>query len=344
MATSCETVAGAWRHQETLIREFFPKNDPALALTDDPHAADIILIGNIRSENDYEKLRANELIRRFPAKAFVVHDGDEVLRYSQGVLTSLTRSPWNLGRFRSGSYSLFHRDFKNPFIERWFAERKHASTPPPTKKYLASFFGRNCLPLRGQLLALKWTRGDIFIRDTTHHFDNFTHHPLGKGPAQEAYFNVASQSKFILCPRGNGASSIRFFEAMQLGAVPVLISDDWVLPLGPDWKKCILRIPERALDTLETTLIAHEEAAPEMGMEAQRAYEKFFDGEAYVRYLVDAARSIRATHPLIPESWFRLGWKPAVFFRKLQRRARRLLSSIPRPRADPSPPSVEQLH
>ena len=48
--------------------------------------------------------------------------------------------------------------------------------------------------------------------------------------AQEAImFNT--NSTFVLCPRGNGPSSMRLVEAMGCGAIPVLL-DDWSAPFG----------------------------------------------------------------------------------------------------------------
>lgn len=334
LISSCDTGPGAWRNQEELLRACFPHGDPGLALTEDPGEADIILLGNPRSENDWERLRRNELVRRFPAKTYAINDGDDVPRYCQSIITSLTRSRWNLGRFHSGSYFLFHPDFKNPHVERWYADRNHRPVPTPAKEYLASFSGRNCIPLRSRLLGMTWQRPDIFIRDTSQTFNAFVHHAEGKGPAQEAYFNVAIRSKFMLCPRGNGAASIRFFEAMQLGVAPVLISDDWVLPEGPDWDTCMLRIAENDLGTLEETLVRREAEAATIGAAAQEAYAKFFHGEAYVRYLVAAARSIQRRHTVIPERWFRLLWGPSIFAQKVRRRLHRMR---PAPRAAASP-------
>src|SRR5436190_22013237 len=96
LVTSCETGPDAWRHQEEMIRANFPRNDPALVLTEDPAAAEIIFVGNLRSENNYAALRRHEHVRRFPAKTYVIDDGDAIPRYCQGILTALTRSSRNL--------------------------------------------------------------------------------------------------------------------------------------------------------------------------------------------------------------------------------------------------------
>jgi hypothetical protein len=57
------------------------------------------------------------------------------------------------------------------------------------------------------------------------------------------YKNILQDSVFSLCPRGSSPSSVRFWESLQAGAIPILISDNWILPEW-DWKNTILRIPE----------------------------------------------------------------------------------------------------
>lgn len=49
----------------------------------------------------------------------------------------------------------------------------------------------------------------------------------------EAYANELKDSVFSLCPRGNGPSSMRLFESMLLGAIPVRL-DDWTMPFGQE--------------------------------------------------------------------------------------------------------------
>jgi hypothetical protein len=57
------------------------------------------------------------------------------------------------------------------------------------------------------------------------------------------YFDTLSKSRFSLCPRGSAPSSLRFWESLKCGAIPILISDDWILP-EYDWDTCIIRISE----------------------------------------------------------------------------------------------------
>jgi len=57
---------------------------------------------------------------------------------------------------------------------------------------------------------------------------------------QEAYIEAIRGAKFSICPRGISPSSYRLYESMQLGRCPVVVSDDWVPPDGPDWEEFVL--------------------------------------------------------------------------------------------------------
>lgn len=59
----------------------------------------------------------------------------------------------------------------------------------------------------------------------------------GGGPIDEAasreFQEALSRSVFALCPSGSGPNSIRLWEALGAGAIPVILSDDLVLPGDP---------------------------------------------------------------------------------------------------------------
>lgn len=80
------------------------------------------------------------------------------------------------------------------------------------KLYLASFVGRLAThTIRQQMAEVLKDRQDVFIFDGDLGTDFFV------GKLRESYI--------ALCPRGYGGSSFRFFEAMQMGVVPVLVGD-----------------------------------------------------------------------------------------------------------------------
>ena len=99
--TSCETGDGAWRQNEELLREYAAlSRDRRHALVEDPEAAEIILIGNLREEDCWARVRRNALIARYPEKCFAVCDMDMPVVLLHGVYASAEPSLWTAGRVR----------------------------------------------------------------------------------------------------------------------------------------------------------------------------------------------------------------------------------------------------
>jgi len=104
---------------------------------------------------------------------------------------------------------------------------------------------------------------------------------------QTAYWREMGQAKFILCPRGLGTSTIRLQEAMQSERVPVIIADDWIAPIGPDWDAFSVRVAERNLQEIPAILREHERDAREMGRIARAEWERFYaPGAAFTEWLM----------------------------------------------------------
>lgn len=80
----------------------------------------------------------------------------------------------------------------------------------------ASFIGGDTHPIRREL-----------VKQFTGHKDCMV--MIKKLPLKE-YCNIMARSVFALCPRGYGKSSFRIAEAIQYGAIPVYISDEFVIP------------------------------------------------------------------------------------------------------------------
>lgn len=98
----------------------------------------------------------------------------------------------------------------------------------------------------------------------------------GAQTAFDRYLGILQRSAFVVCPRGAGASSIRIFEAMQAGKCPVIVSDDWVPPAGPDWSACSIRVPESEVGRLPDILRAAEAGAAALGKAAREAWLEHF--------------------------------------------------------------------
>lgn len=63
--------------------------------------------------------------------------------------------------------------------------------------------------------------------------------------AESEYLDVMARSVFALCPSGSGPNTLRVWEAIGSGVIPVILSDTW-LPPGPEdlWRKAAVFWPE----------------------------------------------------------------------------------------------------
>lgn len=69
----------------------------------------------------------------------------------------------------------------------------------------------------------------------------------------DSYNQMLLDSRFSLCPSGSGPNSIRFWESLGTGSIPVLLSDKLDLPKG-DWDDAVVRIKEGNIDQLDLIL------------------------------------------------------------------------------------------
>lgn len=116
----------------------------------------------------------------------------------------------------------------------------HGVDPAPVKDIFYSFIGLDTHYTRRIIFGLPQYENVIIKERKKWYF-------WGGSPIEEKYEyqDVLARSRFSLCPRGTGASTLRFWESLQAGAIPVLIADDMRLPAGFDWANTIIIIPEK---------------------------------------------------------------------------------------------------
>lgn len=64
------------------------------------------------------------------------------------------------------------------------------------------------------------------------------------------YNELLLNSRYCLCPSGSGPNSIRFWEALAVGSIPVLLADTLELPYDISWENIIIKYPENKIDKL----------------------------------------------------------------------------------------------
>ena len=68
------------------------------------------------------------------------------------------------------------------------------------------------------------------------------------------YNSILLDSRYALAPSGSGPNSIRFWEALGAGSIPVLLADTLELPKHALWEKSIVRIKESELANIDNIL------------------------------------------------------------------------------------------
>ena len=252
------------------LRGQFNKGDGAQhRLAESPDAADIILLVDevLGTDHFYRRIRKDPAVQKFREKCFIFTTHDRVIPFFPGLYASLPKSSADLSRQRAGFYlpSEFNRHLK------------YTGEMDAGCDVLFSYVGRNNYkPEREWLLGLRHDRG--FVRDT------FT--GRGDAPAKfglpddmhEMYAAVSRRSVFVLCPRGYGVCSIRLFETMMLGRVPVILSDDWTPPGGIDWNAFSVRAREKGEPHLAKRLENLMPQARQMGSLARQTWLEHFSG------------------------------------------------------------------
>ena len=68
------------------------------------------------------------------------------------------------------------------------------------------------------------------------------------------YNELLLKSRYTLAPSGSGPNSIRFWEALAVGSIPILLSDKLELPEHPLWSDAILIVPENTVNNIPNLL------------------------------------------------------------------------------------------
>ncbi len=233
-------------------------------------------------------------IRTWWPRIFLYSTNDVPLAWAPGVFASIPRRYASRGGFRGGCYVIHHHRESGGMAE--LIDRR--LDEPLPQDLLWSFVGtvENDPGVRGRVMRLDDERA--YVRDTQQWKREIRWNWGGtmKKEGEEAfasYVDIAGRSKFIVCPRGVGASSMRLFEAMQMRRCPVIVSDDWTPPPFVDWDACAVMVPEADIDRLPAILRAREHEAEALGRNAQAAWERYFSPSMTLPAIVEACIDIR---------------------------------------------------
>ena len=145
------------------------------------------------------------------------------------------------------------------------------------KKFFASFKGAHMPHYRSDIrerivkVMKEDASDDVFCElNTKWHFNDIVYveqvknqilavdDVLNEKKKTKAYNELLSDSVFSICPEGAGPNTLRLWESMSVGSIPVVFADGWIPPECPDpnisFLDCVVQIPHSEVDGFLNTL------------------------------------------------------------------------------------------
>jgi hypothetical protein len=283
-------------------------------VVDHPRTADLVLFAEYYGGGfHFERLRSHPVVKRYREKCFLFCSNALVIPFLPGVFASVEKR-WASARTCGGFYLGLPKNEFTTF-----------TAPDHDLPYLYSFMGSiENAAVRRDLAQLRHPKG--FFQNTADEFSQLLHRKMSQRERRDYYRRYAEMtkaSKFVLCPRGLGVGTIRLFETMRMGRVPVILSDGWVPPDGPAWDKFSIRVREADFHKIPQLLEEREPVAVHMGMLARREWEQWFSEEVAFHRVVEYCLALKQKRRL-PETLARapvfLQYARPFHFKRLLRR------------------------
>jgi glycosyltransferase involved in cell wall biosynthesis len=163
----------------------------------------------------------------------------------------------------------------------------HYSANVIDKPSVKSFFERDYeMSFLGSFLT-HWTRKELakFSKNEKCFVQNSGLWNFQKGEKERKrfetyYVNLLNDTKIALCPRGTGPSTIRLWEAMGSGCVPLVISDYLKMPMEKtiDWDDLIINVPENDVENL-LDYLPNDATLKQMSEECLKVYYENFSND-----------------------------------------------------------------
>ena len=180
-------------------------------------------------------------------------------------------------------------------LTSYTAETTHSTLLQKKREYIYCFMGAYnhrwyLSTIRNKIFTMKHP-SNTFIKNTEEwHFENIVYgKQVGKWNFDttkeqknkiklDIYNTILSKSRYSLCPSGTGPNSIRFWESLAFGSIPILLADTLELPEHPLWDQAIIRLNENKVDTIPTIVsLITKEKEEHMRKKCLQIYDDFKD-------------------------------------------------------------------
>lgn len=185
-----------------------------------------------------------------------------VLQYDDGILNDISRL--DIKVFGSGGGRI---DYPIPLVCMPHGKVQNE------KDIFASFIGSITHPIRSEILKYEDHRHWVV---TKLNYENKT------------FCDVLSRSIFAICPRGYGATSFRICEALEQSAIPVYVSDEFILPGQKDFNEYGVLVHSSDVVQLDAILmnISADQIASKQEA-GKRIYEEIYSFEGCKKIILD---------------------------------------------------------
>ncbi|SFK34875.1 exostosin domain-containing protein [Methylocapsa palsarum] len=271
------------------------KNIEEIRILSGPEDAEAILLPD--DEPGY--IRKDPAFRQFRSKCIAISDGDHLSYYIPALYASNFKCMLSKGRAQTVIHYLYSIENEPGKRNIWINRLKGSDFE---KRWLYSFMGGSTCWTRKRLLKQYKNSSpeDVLVRGTDFYKHwNSTGNPEARSEQQRVYVETLLSSKFALCPRGSSSSSIRLFEAMELGCAPVVMADSWIPIEGVDWSFCLF-VKESDVTRLDDIIRAHEGEWRERGALARRTFDETISAaklgallEKQIRHLLETRNETR---------------------------------------------------
>lgn len=278
------------------LTELTTRNPQQFQLVADPSVSDVIIF----EDDNPGYIRRSLAFKKWPDKCVVVSEQDRPGYFLPACYASNQRCLLSKGRSKTIPFIISETAIPNPFI-------KDIEDIEP-RPYLYSFRGGSTSWVRKKLFKSPPKKNDVLIEESNHYFhwnneDSYLNQKLN---LQKEYAKILEKSFFFLCPRGVGSSSIRLFEVMKAGRIPVIVSDDWIPVEGIPWNEFSIRVRERDISKIDSIIRSHSHSARELGRKAKQAWKDFCAPGMDSILLADALREIQHARTKTLEAAIRL--------------------------------------
>jgi len=253
---------------ETAIYTSVSEDKERFEVVSGPEQADIIAF----DDHGPQFIRESIEFKKWPEKCVSLTSDDRPSYFLPGCYSSNTKGLLTGKRTKTIPYMWMQRGGPNLFVK---------PAGYGNYRYLYAFKGGSTSWLRKRLFKFYQNsvqREDVCIVNSDHyyHWSIDSSYLPEKALLQQEYGDLLKQSLFFLCPRGAGSSSIRLFEVMQAGRVPVIISDNWIPIEGFGWNDFSIRIREKDISKIDGIIRANEINGERLGKKAREIYTDFF--------------------------------------------------------------------